>query len=236
MEIAMPLFRTVAAAALAVALAADTYAQTPGPVPPLEPIVGTDTQFPTEWTPWSGGRYRLTPGDVLDVRFPFVPELDQTLTVQPDGYVALKDVGDLRIQGRTVPEARAAILEAYGGIVRRPEVSVILKEFEKPYFIASGEVTRPGKYELRGAMTASQAIAFAGGFTGKAKPSQVVVFRLAEGGWVVRPIDVKKMYSRRDLAEDPLLRPGDTVFVPKSAWANILPFIPRTGVYLNPFQ
>jgi len=233
----MFLFRFILATALIVALAPKSEAQKPeGAVLPLEPIVAGDTQLPKEWTLWSGGRYRLTPGDVLEVRFAFVPELDQTITVQPDGYVALKDAGDLRIQGRTVPEARAAILEAYGGIVRRPDVSVILKEFEKPYFIASGEVNRPGKYELRGAMTASQAIAYAGGFTGKAKPSQVVVFRLAEGGWTVRPLDVKKMYSRRDMAEDPLLRPGDTVFVPKSAWANILPFIPRTGIYLNPFQ
>jgi polysaccharide export outer membrane protein len=232
----MSLFRIALATALTVALAQESYAQKSGPVQPLEPIVAGGTQLSSEWTPWSSGRYRLTPGDVLEVRFPFVPELDQTITVQPDGYVALKDVGDLRIQGRTVPEARAVILEAYGEIVRRPELSIVLKEFEKPYFIASGEVTRPGKYELRGAMTASQAIAFAGGFTGKAKPSQVVVFRLTEGGWTVRPIDVKKMYSRRDMAEDPLLRPGDTVFVPKSPWANILPFIPRTGIYLNPFQ
>jgi polysaccharide export outer membrane protein len=199
--------------------------------------IGPDTDQQAQWAPWVGGRYRLTPGDVLDLRFPFVPELDQTLTIQPDGYVTLREGEELRFQGRTVPEARQLVLEAYSGIVRSPVLSLTLKEFEKPYFIASGEVTRPGKYELRGATTVTQALAAAGGFNSKAKASQVVIFRRLDDGITVRELDVKKMYAARDLSEDPLLRPGDMVFVPQSGWSRVAPFIPMPGLglYGNPF-
>jgi polysaccharide export outer membrane protein len=208
------------------------YAQSP-PVP-----IAPDTDEQAQWAPWIGGRYRLTPGDVLDLRFPFVPELDQTLTIQPDGYVTLREGGELRFQGRTVPEARLSILEAYSGIVRSPVLSLTLKEFEKPYFIASGQVTRPGKYELGGATTVTQALALAGGFNSKAKPSQVVIFRRLGDGVTVRELDVKKMYANRDLSEDPFLRPGDMLFVPQSGWSRVTPFIPIPGVglYGNPFR
>ena len=202
------------------------------------PLVMTVEPDRAEHTaPSTGGRYRLTPGDVLDLRFPFVPELDQTLTIQPDGYVTLREGGEFRFQGRTVPDARQLILEAYAGIVRNPVLSLTLKEFEKPYFIASGQVTRPGKYELRGAMTVTQALALAGDFNGKAQPSQVVIFRRLANGVTVRELDVKKMYGRRDLSEDPLVVPGDTLFVPQSGWSRIAPFIPTPGVglYLDPF-
>ena len=114
---------------------------------------------------WTSGRYRITPGDVIELRFPFVPELDQTLAVQPDGYVTLREAGDIRAQGRTLPQFRADVNEAYMPFVRDPVFTAVLKEFEKPYFVAAGEVAKPGRYELRGATTLTQAIAYAGGAT-----------------------------------------------------------------------
>lgn len=228
-----PRLRSIAIVLAAALITATlTYAQSPR----VEPI-GPATNAEADWAPWIGGRYRLTPGDVLELRFPFVPELDQTLTIQPDGFVTLRDGGELRLQGRTVPQARASILEAYVGIVRSPVLSLTLKEFEKPYFIASGEVTRPGKYELRGATTVTQALALAGGFNSKAKPSQVVIFRRVDHGVTVREVDVKGMYARRDLSEDPVLRPGDMLYVPQSGWSRVAPFIPTPslGAYVNPF-
>jgi polysaccharide export outer membrane protein len=190
-------------------------------------------------TLWTGGRYRITQSDVLELHFPYVPEFDQTLTVQPDGYVSLRGIGDLHIQGRSLPELKAMLTDAYGAILREPVINIVLKEFEKPYFVVAGEVARPGKFELRGATSLTQGLTLAGGETSAAKHSQVILFRRFVGEWLeVKEINVKKMYASRDLSEDPLLRPGDTVFVPKSALAKIAPFIPRPGLglYLNPFQ
>ena len=184
---------------------------------------------------WTSGRYRVTPSDVLELQFPYVPEFNQTVAVQPDGYIALRAVGDVRVQGRTVPEVKVLLAEAYENILREPVINIVLREFEKPYFMATGEVARPGKYELRGATTLTQGIALSGGHTGAAKHSQVILFRRV-GDWLeVKELNVKKMYSTRRLDEDPLLLPGDTIYVPKSVMSSITPFIPRPGIALYPF-
>jgi polysaccharide biosynthesis/export protein len=197
------------------------------------PVAPSADHDPARATFGISGRYRITPSDVLELRFPYVPEFDQTVTVQPDGYVSLRRAGDLRVQGRTLPELKLMLMDAYANILREPVINIILTEFEKPYFIATGEVVRPGKYELRGATTLTQGLALAGGHTGAAKHSQVILFRHFMGEWLeVKQVDVKKMYAARDLSEDPLLRPGDTIFVPKNTLSKIAPFIPRPGIGL----
>src|SRR5208337_4064981 len=121
--------------------------------------------------------YRLTKSDTVDVNFTFYPDFNQSLTVEPDGFVALKGAGTLFVEGLTIIEVQKAVANAYRGFLHDPEVTVTLKDFDKPYFLASGEVARPGKYELRGDVTVNEAVAIAGGFTQQARHSQVVVFR-----------------------------------------------------------
>jgi polysaccharide export outer membrane protein len=179
-----------------------------------------------EWSRWTSGRYRITPGDVLEIAFPFVPELNQTVTVQPDGYVSLKEVSDMRLQGRTVAQVKADLLDAYGEFVRDPVLTVTLKEFQAPYFIAGGDITKPGRYELRGATTLTEALALAGGPIRGANLSNVVIFRQSPNEQLeVKQVNVRSMYGKRDLSEDVLLRPGDMVFVPTGVLGKLAPML-----------
>jgi polysaccharide export outer membrane protein len=191
------------------------------------PLTARQAEPPTgEWLHWTDGRYRLTPGDVLEFTFPFVPELNQTVTVQPDGYITLKEIDDVRVQGRTVTQVKTDVTAAYAPFVREPAVTVALKEFEKPYFVAGGEIEKPGRYELRGATTVTQALAMAGGPRRGARTSHVTLYRRLPDNTVdVKRINVSRMYARRDVSEDPLLRPGDTIVVPKSAFGKMLPLM-----------
>jgi len=217
---------------------------TPGAQPPAAPAevrstseTSLDDLIGSER--WDSGRYRLTPTDVIELTFPYVPELNQILTVQPDGYVTVRPTGELRVQGRTVPEVRQMLFEAYAPILREPAITIVLREFQKPYFVASGEVKQPGRFDLRGSVTVTQALALAGGTTDAAKHSQVILFRRYSADLVeVKEIDVKKMFASKDLSEDHLLRPGDTLFVPRSVLSRLKPFLPTAGlgVYLNPFR
>ena len=183
-------------------------------------------------------RYQLCRGDVLELDFPFSPEFNQTPTIQPDGYITLRGVGDLYVQGQTVPELTQALRTAYGKILRDPVITVALKDFDKPYFIVSGQVGHPGKFELRGETTVTQALAIAGGFNDNAKHSQVLLFRQASNDWVeVKKLDIKQMFRAQNLSEDLHLQPGDMLFVPRSAVSKIKPWIPypSLGMYLNQF-
>ena len=87
--------------------------------------------------------YRLNRSDVVALSFTLSPEFDQTLTIQPDGYITLKDAGPVLAQGLTLEEFRAAVGQAYTGYLHDPQVAVALKEFEHPYFVAGGEVGSP---------------------------------------------------------------------------------------------
>jgi len=181
--------------------------------------------------------YRLNKSDVIEVSFAFAPEFNQTATVQPDGFVTLRDAGHLLAERSTAEELEAAIAAAYSRLLHDPQVTVGLKDFDHPYFIAGGEVRRPGKYELRGDLTVSAAVAIAGGFTEHAKHSQVVLFRRVTSDLVeTRVVNVKEMLKRRSLGEDHSLQAGDYVFVPRNTISKIMRFMPATsmGMYSSP--
>jgi polysaccharide export outer membrane protein len=183
--------------------------------------------------------YRISRSDTIEINFTFSPELNQTVTVQPDGFISLRGAAALVAEGCTIHELREAIARAYSGVLHEPELTVTLKDFEKPYFLASGEVARPGKYELRGDITVNEAIAVAGGFTQQAKHSQVVLFhRISNQVAEAHLIDVKKMLNSRDLREDLHLRPGDFVYVPQNRISKIRKYVPASTMswYLNPMQ
>jgi polysaccharide export outer membrane protein len=189
-------------------------------------ISSTDKVFPERYP-----RYKLQAGDTFDLSFELNPEFNQTAVVQPDGFITLRGIGDLQVKGQTVPELTATLRSAYSKILNDPLISVILKDFEKPYFVADGQIARPGKYDLRGDITLTQAIAMAGGFTDSSKHSQVLLFRKASEGWYsAKIINVKKMQIAGNLHEDPQLHPGDMLFVPKNAFSKIKPFLPSSSV------
>src|SRR5438309_1033547 len=127
-------------------------------------------------------RYRVRTGDGLDLQFPFVPSFNQSTTVQPDGFINLRVLGDLYVAGQTVPELTQLLRDRYTVVLRDPVINVALREFEKPYFVAAGEVEHPGKYDLRSDTTLTQALAVAGGFKDRAKRTHVTVFRRGPGG------------------------------------------------------
>jgi len=183
--------------------------------------------------------YRLQSSDVVEISFTVAPEFNQTLTVQPDGYVMLKDAGMVRVQGLNLEEFAEAVQKAYRGYLHDPQVAVALKDFERPYFIVGGEVGRPGKYELRTDTTVAEAVQIAGGLTTAAKHSQVVLFRRVNDDLMeARLLNLKEMLKRRRLNEDAHLQPGDLVFVPQNAISKIARFLtkPSVSMYLNSSQ
>jgi len=183
--------------------------------------------------------YRIRKSDVIEIKFNFASEFDQTLSVQPDGFIALRDADELYAEGLTVAELRSAVRQAYLTTLHDPEVTITLKDFEKPYFIATGAVAHPGKYELRGDSTVTEGVAMAGGFTEQARHSQVALFRRISGERTeARILNVKQMLKTRNLAEDFHLRAGDLLYVPQNTISKIRRYLPTSSLstYVNPTQ
>jgi polysaccharide export outer membrane protein len=170
--------------------------------------------------------------------FPLSPELNQTVTIQPDGYINLQSAGSVYARGLTAPELVLAVKKAYTGILHDPIVNVDVTDFQKPFFTVSGQVGKPGQYELRSDITVAEALAVAGGMTMMTAKTQVFLFHRTSQNWFeVRKVNMKEILSGKNLNEDAIVQPGDMIYVPEKFITNFRKYVPYTvnaGTYANP--
>lgn len=184
-------------------------------------------------------RYTLRAGDVLNLEYRYTPELNQTVTVLPDGYVNLNVVGDVRVSDLTVEQAHDLILRKAQEKLNDPELNLILKEFQQPYVVVAGEVGKPGKIDLRENTTAMQAILLSGGFAPSAQSGQVLLFRKINSEMAeIRVLKLTKLRKTADLERDVVLEPGDMLLVPRDKVEKVSRYIKllNIGTYFNPLQ
>jgi len=167
--------------------------------------------------------YRIQVADVLDIRLVLNPELNEEVTVRPDGHVSTSVVPDLRAAGRTVPELDAAFTEAYGRELQNPRISVIVKTFAPTHIFVAGEVVKPGEQITDGPpSTLSQAIARAGGTKLSSDDAHVFIIRRTAGDHaVILATRYQDLQHGQDPSADIRLAPYDVVYVPKSGIAEV---------------
>jgi polysaccharide export outer membrane protein len=166
-------------------------------------------------------QYRLYPGDEIDVSVPSAPELNKTVTVQPDGRVMLPLLAPQMAAGRSAPELEQALGEAYASQLLRPGVTVVVRAQPLKVFVG-GEVGKAGVYDMPGDMDALRAIIEAGGFQDSAKRSSVVIIRRSRDGRpMMRTVNFDKPLQSGGHADLVPLRRFDIIYVPKTGLANI---------------
>lgn len=226
------LFSTATISAQRAQLAVMTTAATSQPAPGnSSDVKDSDRPVAAERNP----RYKINRDDVLALSFPLSPEFNQKPMVQPDGYISLQGTDSIYVLGMTVPEISKAVKAAYAKTLHEPIVDVDLVDFQKPYFVVSGQVGKPGQYDLRYDITVSEAVAVAGGFTPAAK-TQVFLYRRVSAGWVeVKELKLKDILRGKNVNEDVTMRPGDMIFVPEKFIAKFRKYVPYyVGASINP--
>jgi polysaccharide export outer membrane protein len=155
---------------------------------------------------------QLRPGDTLTVSLTGIPD-PSTNPVQIDeqGLISLLFVGNLTAAGLTTNELSQAIRKAYVDQKFYTQLSVAVTVTER-YVYLGGEVQRPGRISWSPDLTLSKSIQAAGGFTLYAKKTRVTLTRDRKA----YDFDVLLAQSKPD--EDPLLFPGDSIQVPRSAF------------------
>jgi len=121
--------------------------------------------------------YRLQIRDKLDIRFFYNNELDQRAVIRPDGKITLQLINEVQAVGITPADLQQKLVERYTGILRRPEVTVIVTEFSSPKAYIAGEVEQPGQIDITPTMNVLQAIIQRGGFTPDAERGNVIIIR-----------------------------------------------------------
>jgi protein involved in polysaccharide export with SLBB domain len=130
--------------------------------------------------------YRVGAGDQLRVTVFRQPDLSGPLQVDGQGYLAMPLVGEIAAAGLTTQALQEAIEARLreGDYLVDPDVSIEVLTYRPIYIL--GQVLRPGRYEYRNGMTVINAVALAGGYTTRAKTSEVTI-RRAGCTFVARP-------------------------------------------------
>ena len=170
--------------------------------------------------------YRIQPGDVLDIKLVLNPDLNEEVTVRPDGHISTAIVPDELAYGLTTSELTKALRHDYETDLKNPRLTVVVKSFAPTRIYVAGEVGIPGEYVTVGPnLTLSQAIARAGGTKVSGSNSKVFIIRRGPG-------DVPQMFSTRynkvvyakDATADVRLAPFDVVYVPRTGVAEVYVF------------
>jgi protein involved in polysaccharide export with SLBB domain len=170
--------------------------------------------------------YRLAPGDLLSIKFWGNPELNEDVPIRPDGAISLAYVGDVQAAGRTPAELDADLTQRYTGELRRPRISVLVREFNSQRIFVGGEVSKPGMLPIKGPETLVQALQEAGGLLATARRQQIVLLRQQPGGTrIARTIDVRPILSGERPQLDVPLQAMDVVFVPRTRINNVDQFV-----------
>lgn len=169
--------------------------------------------------------YKITRQDVLSVAV--FGESDLTIggkRVETRGTINLQLIGDIRLVGLTLAEAKAAIEAAYrdGQFLRSPEVTVSVEQYAQRNVIINGKVNQPARYPLPPdqPLTIKELISQAGGFGDTAKGTEVRVLRtLPDGTLKTFYLDVESFIrgKKNAKADDAnfVLEPDDAIYVPE---------------------
>lgn len=188
----------------------------------------------SDWTDYEPP-YRFYPGDEIEVTVPTAPELSKTVTVQPDGRIALPLVGPVMAADRTTEELEADLAAAYSSQLRRPEVNVAAKAAPLKVFVG-GEVGNPGILDMAGDSDALRAVIQAGDFKPSANRGKVFIIRRGpDGRGMVRSVDLGRGLKTNGADLVPLRR-FDIVYVPRSGVAQAGLFVQQYFRDLSPIQ
>lgn len=169
-------------------------------------------------------------GDIMEFNFFYNPELNGVQTVRPDGMVALQLIGDVMAYGKTPEQLTNEIKEKFTSILRRPQLTVVVRNLPARRVYVGGEVLSPGPVDMQGPMTALEAIMFAGGFSmTKGDPANVILVRQENGKRFGCALDLKAAVAGKE-GDSVYLKPHDIIWVPRTVIADLNQYIDQ---YIN---
>ncbi|KPJ75280.1 MAG: hypothetical protein AMJ54_15440 [Deltaproteobacteria bacterium SG8_13] len=197
---------------LSIVLAAILFFTAPGQAATAQSKGKTATQRVAKA---NSNSYSIGAGDILKIVTWKEPDftVDEIL-VRTDGNISFPLLNDVKAAGRSPEDLKNEIEARLKDFVSAPEVTVtVLNPGSKRFYIL-GEVQRTGEYPLVKDLTVLQAFALAGGFTEWASKKEIILVRLEKGKRVVITINYKDLAKGKNLDQNVLIKPDDTIIVP----------------------
>ena len=158
--------------------------------------------------------YLIGPEDVLTIVVWREKDMSTDAVVRPDGQISIPLLNDLQAAGLTPDQLKATIETAASKFMAEPNATVIVKAINSRKVHIVGNVIKAGTYPLAGDTTVLQLIAQAGGLQEWADSKHITVMRKENGKDTVLKFNYKDVVKQKNLQQNVLLKPGDTVIVP----------------------
>ncbi len=173
---------------------------------------------------------RICAGDLLSVHVFREEDLDTKVRVKDSGTVTLPMIGPVQVNGYAAADAAELIAARYraDGLLKNPQVSVLIEESVAGQVAVLGEVARPGTVPVNTPRSLLDVLAQAGGLLKTADGH--VTLRRASGAST--QILVANDAAHQLAASTLLVQPGDTILVPRAGIVYVLGDVGRPGGYL----
>lgn len=199
------------AAALAVASShTEIAAQQAPPAAGSQPASGPAT--PAGATLPAG--YVIGADDVLSILFWRDKDMSAEVVVRPDGRISLPLINDVEAVGLSPDQLRERLTQVASKFIPDPSLTVVVKEIHSRKVFITGNVGKPGTYPLSGEMNVLQLIALAGGLAEYADTKNIVVMRNESGRQQSFKFNYKDVVKQKNVQQNIVLKPGDTIVVP----------------------
>jgi polysaccharide export outer membrane protein len=153
-------------------------------------------------------------GDTFDVRVFGENDLSGTYRVGAEGTITFPLAGVIKVEGLEPQQVAKKIGERLAdGILRNPQVTVLVKEQTSKKVVIIGQVSKPGTFTYTPSMSVIEAITVAGGFTPIAAKNDTTITRNEQGKKTTVKVPVADIGEGR--AKNVYLRPGDIISVPE---------------------
>ncbi len=164
-------------------------------------------------------KYKVGPGDSVEIFVWRYPEVSTTVPVRPDGYISAPLLEDVPAAGKTPTELARDLEEALSVFLRDPLVTVIVQGFVGIFpeqIRVLGEATEPRSLQYRDGMTLLDLMIAVGGITEFADGNRSVLVRFEDGEKRQYTVRLRDLIEDADLSANVDLAPGDILLIPES--------------------
>lgn len=154
----------------------------------------------------------IGPGDFLTINVYGETQLATDYQVDADGTIPFPYLGAVKLAGLTPIEASKKLAD---DLSKPKKVSVLIKESNTYWISVIGQVTKPGKYQIKGKPTLLSTLSDGGGPTSDADLKNAMIIHQN----MRSPVDLTKyIRGQGPMQDQPYLYPGDVLVVPKTGW------------------
>ena len=177
--------------------------------------------------------YVLAPDDQISIFVLGHTEFNADATLLPDGTFNYPLLGTVHAAGMTLSQLTARLTSGLSRQLNQPDVTVTLKQGQSRKVSVIGDgVKAAGQYDYKQGMHLLDLLAVAGGLT---QEPQMVSATLAGASGQTAPVDLSKLLSDADTAQNLPLAPGDILFLtarnPEAGEVQVVGDVAKPGAY-----